>query len=61
MEEQKKKTNVPKDPFALDYIQQSQDEIFKNLPKQQKKVVADPTSFYANLENIMMEQGKKKK
>ena len=59
--EQKKKANAPKDPFALNYIKSSEDEIFKNLPKQAKKQAPGPTSFYANLEDIMMDQGPKKK
>lgn len=50
--------------MEFNYIKPSEDEIFKNLPKQNKKQtnVSDPmqTSGYANLEDIMKTQGKKK-
>ena len=50
--------------MEFNYIKPNEDEIFKNLPKQSKKQaqVSDPmqSSGYANLEDIMKSQQKKK-
>eukprot|EP00347_Sterkiella_histriomuscorum_P012356 403368909 len=51
------KKTVNKDGINFDYIKPTQDEIFKNLPKQNNKPkVATSSTIYSNLEDLMKEQ-----
>ena len=52
---------MKKDPLAFNYIKPTEDEIFKNpAPKKAPPKKQEPESMYANLEDIMKEQTKKK-